>query len=68
LTPILVGGFNDLGTYEFVNGKDDNPFNPYIIWKMKAMFETINQLSFWGSPSLKQTSRHKFEKMAGSQP
>ena len=30
--------------YEFVNGKDDNP---YMKWKIKAMFETTNQIC-WG--------------------
>jgi hypothetical protein len=28
----LVGGFNHLEKYEFVNGKDDIP---YMIWKIK---------------------------------
>ena len=28
----LVGGFNHLEKYEFVNGKDDNP---YMTWKIK---------------------------------
>ena len=28
----LVGGFNQLEKYEFVNGKDDNP---YMKWKIK---------------------------------
>ena len=28
----LVGGFNHLEKYEFVNGKDDIP---YILWKIK---------------------------------
>ena len=36
----LVGGFNHLETYEFVNGKDDIP---YMKWKIKFMFETTNQ-------------------------
>ena len=36
----LVGGFNHLEKYEFVNGKDDIP---YMKWKIKAMFETTNQ-------------------------
>ena len=36
----LVGGFNHLEKYEFVNGKDDIP---YMKWKIK-MFETTNQL------------------------
>jgi len=38
---LLVGGFNHLEKYEFVNGKDDNP---YMKWKIKAMFQTTNQL------------------------
>jgi len=33
---------NHLEKYEFVNGKDDIPF---MKWKIKAMFETTNQLS-----------------------
>ena len=33
----LVGGFNHLEKYEFVNGKDDIP---YMKWKIKFMFET----------------------------
>jgi hypothetical protein len=37
----LVGGFNHLEKYEFVNGKDDIP---YMKWKIKAMFETTNQI------------------------
>jgi len=37
---ILVGGFNHLEKYEFVNGKDDIP---YMKWKIKVMFETTNQ-------------------------
>ena len=36
----LVGGFNHLEKYEFVNGKDDIP---YMKWK--KMFETTNQIS-----------------------
>ena len=32
---------NHLETYEFINGKDDIP---YMKWKMKAMFETTNQI------------------------
>ena len=35
----LVGGF--LEKYEFVNGKDDNP---YMKWKIK-MLETTNQIT-----------------------
>jgi len=31
---------NHLEKYEFVNGKDDIPF---LLWKIKAMFQTINQ-------------------------
>ena len=37
---ILVGGFNHLEKYEFVNGKDDIP---YIMEVIKVMFETTNQ-------------------------
>ena len=37
----LVGGFNHLEKYELVNGKDDIP---YMKWKIKAMFETTNQI------------------------
>jgi len=37
---ILVGGFNHLEKYEFVNGKDEIPC---IVWKIKFMFETTNQ-------------------------
>ena len=29
--------------YEFINGKDDNP---YMKWKIKAMFQTTNQTKF----------------------
>ena len=35
----LVGGFNHVETYEFVNGKQDIP---YIKWTI--MFETTNQI------------------------
>ena len=38
----LVGGFNHLEKYEFVR-KDDIP---YIKWKIKAMFQTTNQIFF----------------------
>jgi len=38
----LVGGFNHLEKYEFVNGKDDIP---YMKWKITFMFETTNQTS-----------------------
>ena len=31
----LVGGFNHLEKYEFVNGKDDIP---YILWKIKHIW------------------------------
>ena len=44
----LVGGFNHLEKYEFVNGKDDIPYSIMennILWKIKAMFETTNQVS-----------------------
>jgi hypothetical protein len=37
----LVGGFNHLEKYQFVNGKDDIP---YMKWKIRAMFETTNQI------------------------
>jgi len=37
----LVGGFNHLEKYEFVNGKDDIP---YMKWKIKVMFQTTSQL------------------------
>jgi len=43
----LVGGFNHLEKYEFVNGKDYSI--PYIFWKIKFMFETTNQYKL--SPS-----------------
>ena len=36
----LVGGFNHLEKYEFVNGKDDIP---YMKCKIKKMFETTKQ-------------------------
>ena len=36
----LVGGFNHLEKYEFVNGKDDIP---YMKREIKFMFETTNQ-------------------------
>ena len=39
----LVGGFNHLEKYEFVNGKDDIP---YMKWKIKVMFETTNQMFY----------------------
>jgi hypothetical protein len=32
--------FNHLEKYDFVNGKDDNPYKK---WKIKFMFETTNQ-------------------------
>ena len=39
----LVGGFNHhVEKCEFVNGKDDIP---YMKWKIKAMFETTNQIA-----------------------
>ena len=41
-SPLLVGGFNHLEKYEFVNGKDDIP---YMKWKITFMFETTNQTS-----------------------
>jgi hypothetical protein len=31
--------YNHLEKFEFVNGKDDNP---YMKWKIKAMFQTTN--------------------------
>jgi len=37
---LLVGGFNHLEKYEFVNRKDDIP---YMKWKINAMFNTTNQ-------------------------
>jgi hypothetical protein len=37
----LVGGFNHLEKYEFVNGKEKIP---YMKWKIKAMFQTTNQV------------------------
>ena len=41
LSGYLVGGFNHLEKYEFVNGKDDIP---YMKWtNIKAMFETTNE-------------------------
>ena len=43
LSILLVGGFNHLEKYEFVNGKDDNP---YMKWKIKKMFQTTNQIFF----------------------
>ena len=39
----LVGGFNHLEKYKFVNGKDDIP---YMKRKIKFMFETTNQWWF----------------------
>jgi hypothetical protein len=36
----LVGGFNHLEKYEFVNGKDDIP---YMKWRIKVTFQTTNQ-------------------------
>jgi hypothetical protein len=38
----LVGGFNPIEKYEFVNGKDDIP---YMKWKRKYMFETTKQIA-----------------------
>ena len=38
---MLVGGFNHLETYEFVNGKDGIP---NMKWKIRFMFETTNQI------------------------
>jgi len=46
----LVGGFNHLEKYEFVNGKDDIP---YMKWKIKAMFQTTNQIRYQYGGSLK---------------
>ena len=37
----LVGDFNHLEKYEFVNGKDDIPY------MMEKMIETTNQNFFW---------------------
>ena len=37
---LVVGGFNNLEKYEFVNGKDDIP---YMKWKIHKMFQTTNQ-------------------------
>ena len=37
----LVGGFNHLEKYEFVNGQEDIP---YMKWKIKFIFETTNQI------------------------
>ena len=37
----LVGGLNPHEKYEFVNGKDDNP---YMKWKIKLMFQTTKQI------------------------
>ena len=34
----MIGAFNNLEKYEFVNGKDDNPYT-----KWQIMFETTNQ-------------------------
>ena len=39
----LVGDFNHLEKYEFVNGKDDIPY------MMEKMIETTNQNIFFGS-------------------
>ena len=36
----LVGGFNHLEKYEFVNGKDAIP---YMKWKNNIMFDPTNQ-------------------------
>ena len=47
----LVGGFNPSEKYVFVNGKDDNP---YMKWKIKAMFETTNQIYIYIYYSLDQ--------------
>ena len=41
LVQSLVGGFNHLEKYEFVNGKDDIP---YMKWKIIQMFQTTNQI------------------------
>jgi len=40
VNPYLVGGFNHLEKYEFVNGKDDIP---YMKWNINFMFQTTNQ-------------------------
>jgi len=40
---LLVGGFNHLEKYKFVNGKDDIP---YMKWNIKIMFETTNQVVY----------------------
>ena len=37
----LVGGFNHVEKYEFVNGKDNIP---YMKWKIKK-FEATNQIT-----------------------
>ena len=39
---MLVGGFNQLEKYEFVNGCQWEGLS-HILWKRKAMFETTNQ-------------------------
>jgi hypothetical protein len=50
----LVGGFNHLEKYEFVNGKDYSI--PYIFWNIKFMFETTNQFLFFFLQKKKQKS------------
>ena len=47
----LVGGFNHLEKYEFVNGKDDIP---YMKWKIKFIFQTTKQ-----SKNIKNSVRKK---------
>ena len=43
---MLVGGFNPSEKYE-VNGKDYPRYSYiYILWKIKAMFQTTNQYGF----------------------
>jgi len=45
---VLVGGFNHLEKYEFVNGKDDIPYIYMYIYEMenhKFMFETTKQIN-----------------------
>jgi len=61
IIPYLVGGFNHLEKYEFVNGKDDMPS---LKWKIKhvrnhqpvdiSSFPNLIQQSFLGLPILGQ--------------
>ena len=51
----LVGGFNHLEKYEFVNGKDDIPYIIYIIWKIKNVWNHQPDNVAWVYPKTSRT-------------